>query len=213
MNDTTRQVGGALSIAIIGGTCSRRRTAPRWAMPFGASPIASGVANNAKNSLGFALQTASQIGGPAGNTLASTGRARLSSTGCTRATWSGRRSSWFAAIGALIWLPARAGRPVEAFEAEYEAGRPPAPDGPPGRDSDAGRRIRRRGRAGVRARRASGADMSDIVFDEPATDGATPGSAPLGDRRPGDQGRRRRPLRRPRLRRLQRRGRSRITPV
>jgi hypothetical protein len=35
------------------------------------------------------------------------------------------------AIAALIWLPARARRPVEELEAEYEAGHPAAPDGAP----------------------------------------------------------------------------------
>ena len=91
VNDTTRQVGGALGVAIIGSVLASTYGSKVGDAVAG-QPLPGGVANDAKNSLGFALQTASQIGGPAGN--ASRARpARRSSTGCTRATWWGRRSS------------------------------------------------------------------------------------------------------------------------
>jgi MFS transporter, DHA2 family, multidrug resistance protein len=96
--------------------------------------LPAGVASDAKNSLGFALQTASQIGGPAGNALASTARLAFVD-GMHQGYLLGAAVLFVGAIAALIWLPARARRPVEELEAEYEAQRPvapgTAPDGTP----------------------------------------------------------------------------------
>jgi DHA2 family multidrug resistance protein-like MFS transporter len=88
------------------------------------------VAGDAKNSLGFALQTASQIGGPAGNALASTARTAFVD-GMHQGYLVGAAVLILGAIAAAIWLPARARRPVEALEAEYEAEHPAPPDGTP----------------------------------------------------------------------------------
>ena len=83
VNDTTRQVGGALGVAIIGSVLSSTYGAKVGDAIAGA-PVPDSVANEAKNSLGFALETAQRIGGPA----ATRSRARpgsRSSTGCTTA--------------------------------------------------------------------------------------------------------------------------------
>jgi EmrB/QacA subfamily drug resistance transporter len=129
VNDTTRQVGGALGVAIIGSVLASTYGSKVGDAVAG-QPIPSGVANDAKNSLGFALQTASQIGGPAGNALASTARTAFVD-GMHQGYLVGAAVLILAAIGALIWLPARARRPVEELEAEYEAEHPAAPDGAP----------------------------------------------------------------------------------
>jgi DHA2 family multidrug resistance protein-like MFS transporter len=92
--------------------------------------LPAGVASDAKNSLGFALQTASQIGGPAGNALASTARAAFVD-GMHQGYLVGAAVLILGAIAAAIWLPARARRPVEELEAQYEAEHPAPPDGTP----------------------------------------------------------------------------------
>ena len=129
VNDTTRQVGGALGVAIIGSVLASTYGSKVGDAVAG-QPIPSGVANDAKNSLGFALQTASQIGGPAGSSLANTARTAFVD-GMHQGYLVGAAVLIVAAIGALIWLPARARRPVEELEAEYEAEHPAAPDGAP----------------------------------------------------------------------------------
>ncbi|HKH25925.1 MAG TPA: MFS transporter, partial [Acidimicrobiia bacterium] len=73
VNDTTRQVGGALGVAIIGSVLASTYGSKVGDAVAG-QQLPAGVASDAKNSLGFALQTASQIGGPAGNSLANTAR-------------------------------------------------------------------------------------------------------------------------------------------
>jgi DHA2 family multidrug resistance protein-like MFS transporter len=87
------------------------------------------VANDAKSSLGFALETASRLGGPAGQALADTARSAFVD-GMHQGYLVGAGALFLGAIAALIWLPARARRPVEALEAEYEAEHPapPAPE-------------------------------------------------------------------------------------
>jgi EmrB/QacA subfamily drug resistance transporter len=127
VNDTTRQVGGALGVAIIGSVLASTYGSKVGDAVAG-QPLPGGVANDAKNSLGFALQTASQIGGPAGNALASTARTAFVD-GMHQGYLVGAAALVLGAIAALIWLPARARRPVEELEAEYEAGHPAPPDG------------------------------------------------------------------------------------
>ena len=129
VNDTTRQVGGALGVAIIGSVLASTYGSKVGDAVAG-QPLPSGVANDAKNSLGFALQTASQIGGPAGNALASTARTAFVD-GMHQGYLVGAAVLIVAAIGALIWLPARAPRPVEELEAEYVSEHPAAPDNAP----------------------------------------------------------------------------------
>jgi len=110
------------------------------------------------------------------------------------------------AIAAAIWLPARARRPVEELEVEYEAStRPPdgTPDGKPTPvDVPSG---------GVepafRTCRPPGAEMSDTAVGAPDAPERPRGRPPVGDRGRGDPGRGRRAVRRARLRRRERGGR------
>jgi EmrB/QacA subfamily drug resistance transporter len=122
VNDTTRQVGGALGVAIIGSVLASTYGS-KVGDAVNGQQLPAGVANDAKNSLGFALQTASQIGGPAGNALASTARTAFVD-GMHQGYLVGAIVLIVGAIAALIWLPARAPRPVEELEAEYEAEHP-----------------------------------------------------------------------------------------
>src|SRR5439155_433589 len=80
--------------------------------------------------LGVALQTASQIGGPAGNALASTARTAFVD-GMHQGYLVGAAVLILGAIAAAIWLPARARRPVEELEVQYEAEHPAPPDRAP----------------------------------------------------------------------------------
>ncbi len=129
VNDTTRQVGGALGVAIIGSVLASTYGSKVGDAVSG-QQLPAGAASDAKNSLGFALQTASQIGGPAGNALANTARTAFVD-GMHQGYLVGAAVLILGAIAALIWLPARARRPVEELEAEYEAEHPAAADGAP----------------------------------------------------------------------------------
>jgi len=129
VNDTTRQVGGALGVAIIGSVLASTYGSQVGDAVAG-QPLPNGVANDAKNSLGFALETASRLGGPAGNALAETARTAFVD-GMHQGYLVGAAALIVSAIAALIWLPARARRPVEELEAEYEAKQPAAPRATP----------------------------------------------------------------------------------
>jgi len=129
VNDTTRQVGGALGVAIIGSVLASTYGSQVGDAVAG-QPLPNGVANDAKNSLGFALETASRLGGPAGNALAETARTAFVD-GMHQGYLVGAAALIVGAIAALIWLPARARRPVEELEAEYEAKQPAAPGATP----------------------------------------------------------------------------------
>src|SRR5256885_12664755 len=76
VNDTTRQVGGALGVAIIGSVLASTYGS-KVGDAVNGQQLPAGVTNDAKNSLGFALQTASQIGGPAGDAPARPARPAL----------------------------------------------------------------------------------------------------------------------------------------
>jgi EmrB/QacA subfamily drug resistance transporter len=128
MNDTTRQVGGALGVAIIGSVLSSTYgsqvgdAAAKQQLP-------SGVAGEVQNSLGFALETANRVGGPAGEALATTAR-----TAFVDAMHQGflvaAAVALAGAIIAFVWLPARARSATEELEAEHEAERAQAEPAP-----------------------------------------------------------------------------------
>jgi EmrB/QacA subfamily drug resistance transporter len=122
VNDTTRQVGGALGVAIIGSVLASTYGSKVGDAVAG-QRLPGGVASDAKNSLGFALETASRLGGPAGQALADTARTAFVD-GMHQGYLVGALALFLGAIAALIWLPAQARRPVEALEAEYEAEHP-----------------------------------------------------------------------------------------
>jgi len=121
MNDTTRQVGGALGVAVVGSVLSSTYGSQVGDAVSG-QPLPSGVANDAQDSLGFALETASRVGGPAGEALANTAR-----TAFVDAMHQGFLDAAAVAVAgavvAFVWLPARARRATEELEAEHEPAR------------------------------------------------------------------------------------------
>src|SRR5215210_7722942 len=109
VNDTTRQVGGALGVAIIGSVlASTYGTKVKDAVA--GQPLPKGVATEVENSLGFALETASRIGGPAGQALASTAKSAFVN-GMHQGFLLAAATALVGAIVAFVWLPARAGAP------------------------------------------------------------------------------------------------------
>jgi EmrB/QacA subfamily drug resistance transporter len=128
VNDTTRQVGGALGVAIIGSVLASTY-GTKVGDAVAGQPLPRGVAGEVQNSLGFALETASRIGGPAGESLASTARSAFVD-GMHQGFFVAAAIALVGAIVALVWLPARARRTTEELQAAYEAehaDRPAAP--------------------------------------------------------------------------------------
>ena len=142
VNDTTRQVGGALGVAIVGSVLVvdlRHRRSPT---PFAGhaecreASVERGLEGLARRSRS---RSPSSIGGPAGRG-SSRRRGRRSSTACTPGSSSAAGAPLVGAIVALVWLPAAPPGRAGDIEAEYEA-------------EDAGRA--RRGGADARRRDAS----------------------------------------------------------
>jgi EmrB/QacA subfamily drug resistance transporter len=106
VNDTTRQVGGALGVAVLGsvltsGYASRMTSALRL------HPVTSSLAAASRNSVGGALSSGRSLGGRAGDVLAAA--ARQSFVGGMRPTML--IAAGITLVGALIvlaFLPARA---------------------------------------------------------------------------------------------------------
>jgi EmrB/QacA subfamily drug resistance transporter len=119
VNDTTRQVGGALGVAIIGSVLASTY-GTKVGDAVAGQPLPRGVAGEVRNSLGFALEAASRIGGPAGNALASTARSAFVD-GMHQGFLLAAAVALVGAIVALVWLPARATGTPRRLEAEYEA--------------------------------------------------------------------------------------------
>jgi EmrB/QacA subfamily drug resistance transporter len=114
VNDTTRQVGGALGVAILGSLLS---TSYGNSIDSVASLLPPQAAGPVRDSIGPALQVAQQIGGAQGQALAAAARsAFIDAMGTTVLVGAG-----FALAGALVallFLPAR--EADEAAEAEPE---------------------------------------------------------------------------------------------
>ena len=103
MNDTTRQVGGAFGIAIIGSILNSIYTSNMAGNVAGLPP---GAADAARNSVGAALQVSHQIGGPAGEALAASAR----NTFTDAMGWGFLAAAIIAFLGAvaiLKYMPAR----------------------------------------------------------------------------------------------------------
>jgi hypothetical protein len=82
-------------------------------------PLPKGVATEVENSLGFALETARRVGGPAGQALASTAKNAFVN-GMHQGFLLAAATALVGAIVAFVWLPARAGGPPRRPEPEVE---------------------------------------------------------------------------------------------
>lgn len=144
VNDTTRQVGGALGVAIIGSVISSvyaGRVGDWFAganiptpTPEAASNLARGV-DAAKNQLGGALEVAKRLG-DVGLSQQATDLAHVAKVafvdGLHAGVIVGAVAALIGAVVCLLWLPARARQEsIAAQDAEYAAaglGAPPAED-------------------------------------------------------------------------------------
>jgi EmrB/QacA subfamily drug resistance transporter len=124
VNDTTRQVGGAMGVAIVGSVASSIYSS-RIGDAIAGTPSAPppGIINEIENSLGFALQFAARLGGPAGEALANAARTGFVD-GMQPALLVAAGAALLGAVFALAWLPARARQQdVDAQTAAYAAAR------------------------------------------------------------------------------------------
>jgi EmrB/QacA subfamily drug resistance transporter len=117
VNDTTRQVGGALGVAVLGSLLSSSYgPAATGAMPAG---LPAQVTAAAGDSVGAAVQLAARIGGPLGDAVAEAGRtAFVGAMGSTLLVAAAVALA--GSLLALVFLPARAAAPApaEADEAD-----------------------------------------------------------------------------------------------
>jgi EmrB/QacA subfamily drug resistance transporter len=116
MNDTTRQIGGALGVAILGSifaTAYANTIAPAL------HGLPSAAASAAQNSVGTALALAAHAGGAAGLALAGAARSSFIHA-MDRGLFVGAVVALAGAVVALVWLPARALPEAEALVLEHE---------------------------------------------------------------------------------------------
>jgi hypothetical protein len=111
VNDTTRELGGALGVAVIGSVLSSLYDG-RLASRVGEG-LPQPALDAAKDSVGSALAVAGQVGGDSGSALAGAAREAFVHGMATASLVT----AGIAALGVLValrWLPARADSPVEA---------------------------------------------------------------------------------------------------
>jgi len=118
VNDTTREIGGALGVAVLGSVLSSVFTS-KVGDAFDAVPLPHDVRDVAEHSIGGALAVAGRVGGEAGTTIAGLARSAFVDGFHTISIVA----AGFAAVGAVVafvFLPARA--PAVAEEpAEFTA--------------------------------------------------------------------------------------------
>ena len=127
VNDTTRQVGGALGVAVLGSVFTSiysTQIADRLA---GQGLPAAALAE-AQDSLGGALGVASRVGGSLGQTVVDAARAAFMD-GFHAAARVGAAIALVGVVITLVWLPARARqRDVELQAGEFAAEHVPSAD-------------------------------------------------------------------------------------
>jgi len=130
VNDTTRQIGGAVGVAIVGSVFSSIYSS-QIADAASGRPIPPVILDGIKDSVGFALSAASQIGGSAGAELAAAARAAFID-GFHAGLIVGGVVAAIGAVAVALWLPARARREdIDSQHAEYEARAKPPSEGQP----------------------------------------------------------------------------------
>ncbi len=112
VNDTTRQVGGALGVAIIGSVMSSVYHA-RLATTLAGRTIPRPLAEQIRSSLGGAIAVAHGIGGPAGALIEESAKSAFVD-GMHQAVLVGSAAAFLGAIIAARFLPARAPAELEA---------------------------------------------------------------------------------------------------
>jgi EmrB/QacA subfamily drug resistance transporter len=106
VNDTTRQVGGALGVAVLGSVMSSTY-GPRVSDAISGFPVSSEQATAIHDQIGAALRAASEIGGEPGRTLADVA-SRGFADGMSTAFIIGAAALALGAVIVALFLPARA---------------------------------------------------------------------------------------------------------
>jgi hypothetical protein len=102
VNDTTREIGGVLGVAVMGSFASSAYT---HQVATAASSLPDGARATARSSVGGALSVAEQIGGPAGNQIADAAREAFVA-GATKGLLAAIIAAAIGAVAALRYLPA-----------------------------------------------------------------------------------------------------------
>jgi EmrB/QacA subfamily drug resistance transporter len=117
VNDTTRELGGALGVAVLGSLLSGVYAANITDAIARIPGIPAAVAEMAREQLGGALAAAEQIGGESGQALATAAQSAFVD-GMSLAVTVGAFVILAAAVGVFLFLPARADEPIAALD-EY----------------------------------------------------------------------------------------------
>jgi EmrB/QacA subfamily drug resistance transporter len=122
VNDTTRQIGGALGVALIGSIYSSAYGAKMAdALAAAPVPVPATAAAAIKDSVGAAMAISGQVGGTAGNALADAARSAFVD-GMHQGVLLGAAVALVGAVVALVFLPARATDPqTDALELDRDA--------------------------------------------------------------------------------------------
>jgi MFS family permease len=130
VNDTTRQVGGAVGVAVIGSVFSSIYGS-KVVDALRGQPVPASVVAYAKSSLGAALQAATRLPGAAGRAFADLAKAAFVD-GFHNAVYVGAAASAIGIVMVLIWLPARAhADDIERQAADFDAHGHSGPDTTP----------------------------------------------------------------------------------
>jgi EmrB/QacA subfamily drug resistance transporter len=118
MNDTTRQVGGAVGVAVVGSVFTSVY-ASHLADGMRGAPIPPPALDTAQEGIGNAFAVATRLGGQTGADLVATAKAAFVDAFHV-GLYVGAGVALIGAIAVLIWMPARARREdVERQELEY----------------------------------------------------------------------------------------------
>jgi Na+/melibiose symporter-like transporter len=105
VNDTTRQVGGALGVAVLGSVMSSTYS-PRVSDAIAGRPIPEGLATAIKDQVGAAMAAAERIGGPPGRGLSAVAASGFAD-GMSIAFMVGAAALAVGALIVVLYLPAR----------------------------------------------------------------------------------------------------------
>jgi EmrB/QacA subfamily drug resistance transporter len=127
VNDTTRQVGGALGVAVLGSVFTSIYSS-HLSSALSSQTLPADVLEQAKDSVGAALRAAAAIGGSTGDGLGAAARSAFID-GFHAALRVGALVAVIGVVITLVWLPARArpgdvDRQAQEFEAEHPGLRP-----------------------------------------------------------------------------------------
>jgi EmrB/QacA subfamily drug resistance transporter len=117
VNDTTREVGGVLGVAVLGSVAGSAYT---HQVATAVSALPDGASETARSSLGGALTVAQHIGGPTGSHVADAAREAFVH-GASRGLLVAVIAAAAGALLALRYLPARAPEAVNAASEEHPA--------------------------------------------------------------------------------------------